>query len=278
MSRFRASSSASPAVAIALAAIAFGAAGGTQVGRAAPTEAIVILAAGLLLAAAIPSFDLKRPLYGGTAIALLTALAILTGLSMNWSVAPDLSIQELGRTFTYLAVFTVAVVAARRVPRGGSALLNGILMATAAVCLWALATRVWPASLGGDVLGARLGEPFDYWNALGGMAALAVPARPVGRRPPRRAALGRCAGLPRPDGAAADDHADPVARRPGRRHRGRRDLAGGRAAAPAHRTRPGGGRRRRGSGDRLGALAGGLHRRAAAAVGARGRRRAPSAC
>ena len=44
-----------------------------------------------------------------------------------------------------------------------------------AVCLWALATRIWPASLGGDVLGARLGEPFDYWNALGGMAALAVP-------------------------------------------------------------------------------------------------------
>ncbi len=44
-----------------------------------------------------------------------------------------------------------------------------------AICLWALATRIWPASLGGDVLGARLGEPFDYWNALGGMAALAVP-------------------------------------------------------------------------------------------------------
>ena len=39
VSRFRASSAASPAVAIALAAVAFGAAGGTQVGRAAPTEA-----------------------------------------------------------------------------------------------------------------------------------------------------------------------------------------------------------------------------------------------
>ncbi len=176
MSRFRASSAASPAVAIALAAIAFGAAGGTQVGRAAPTEAIVVLVAGGLLALSIPWFDSRRPLYGGWAIALLTALTILTGLSMTWSVAPGLSLQELARTFTYLAVFVVAVVAARRLPAGARPLLTGILLATLAVCLWALATRIWPGSLGGDVLGARLGEPFDYWNALGGMAALAVPA------------------------------------------------------------------------------------------------------
>jgi len=176
-SRARALPAASPAlVAVALAAIAFGAAGGTQVGRAAPTEALVILAAGALLAAAIPSFDVSRPLYGGGAVAFLTLLAIITGLSMNWSVAPDLSLQELSRTFTYLAVFTVAVIAARRVPRGARPLLIGILLAALAVCLWAFATRIWPDSLGGEVLGPRLGAPFDYWNALGGMAALAVPA------------------------------------------------------------------------------------------------------
>ncbi|HYI37224.1 MAG TPA: tetratricopeptide repeat protein [Thermoleophilaceae bacterium] len=176
MSRFRAASAASPAlVAVALAAIAFGAGGGTQTGRAAPVEAIVILVAGGLLAAALPSFDTRRPLYGGAAIGLLTLLTVLTGLSMTWSVAPDLSLQELARTFTYLSVFVVAVLAARRLPARGGALLNGVLLAAVAVCLWALATRVWPGSLGGDVLGARLGEPFDYWNALGGMAALAVP-------------------------------------------------------------------------------------------------------
>ncbi len=175
MSRFWAPAAASPVVAIALGAIAFGAAGGTQIGRAAPTEAIVILAAGALLAAAIPAFDLKRPVHGGATLGLLALLTVLTGLSMAWSVAPDLSLQELGRTFTYLAVFAVALVAARRIPGGARPLLTGILLATVAVCLWALATRIWPASLGGDVLGARLGEPFDYWNALGGMAALAVP-------------------------------------------------------------------------------------------------------
>ena len=176
-SRARALSAASPAlVAVALAAIAFGAAGGAQVGRAAPTEALTILAAGVLLAVAIPSFDLARRLYGGTAVALLTLLAIVTGLSLSWSVAPDLSLQELSRTFTYLAVFVVAVVAARQVPGGARPLLVGVLLAAVAVCLWAFATRIWPASLGGEVLGPRLGAPFDYWNALGGMAALAVPA------------------------------------------------------------------------------------------------------
>lgn len=176
-SRARARSAASPAVvAIALAAIAFGAAGGTQVGRAAPTEAIAILFAGGLLAAAIPSFDASRRLYGGGAIALLTLLTIVTALSMSWSVAPDLSLQELGRTFTYLAVFVVAVVAARRLPGGARPLLIGVLLTALAVCLWAFATRIWPASIGGEVLGPRLGAPFDYWNALGGMGALAVPA------------------------------------------------------------------------------------------------------
>ena len=40
---------------------------------------------------------------------------------MAWSVAPDLSLQELGRTFTYLAVFAVAVVAARRAARRAAA-------------------------------------------------------------------------------------------------------------------------------------------------------------
>ncbi len=175
-SRARVLSAASPAVvAVALAAIAFGAAGGTQVGRAAPTEALAILVAGGLLAAAIPTFDISRRLYGGTAVAVFTLLAIVTGLSMSWSVAPDLSLQELSRTFTYLAVFVVAVMAARRVPGGARPLLIGVLLAALAVCLWALATRIWPGSLGGEVLGPRLGAPFDYWNALGGMAALAVP-------------------------------------------------------------------------------------------------------
>lgn len=175
MSRFRRASAASGAVAVALAAIAFGAAGGNQTGRVAPVEIAVIVGAGVLLALALLAYDERRPLYGGLALVLLAALTILTGLSMSWSITPGLSLQELGRTFTYLAIFAVALVGARQLPREARPLLSGILIAALAVCAWALATRVWPASLGGDVLGARLGEPFGYWNALGGMAALSVP-------------------------------------------------------------------------------------------------------
>ncbi|MGI8749891.1 MAG: O-antigen ligase family protein [Thermoleophilaceae bacterium] len=176
MSRFRPASAASAVVAVALAAIAFGAGGGNQTGRVAPVEVAVIFIAGLLLALAVPAYDSRRPLFGGLAVALLALLTILTGLSMSWSVAPDLTLQDLGRTLTYLAVFALAAVGARLRPSGAQALLPGILVAAVAVCAWALATRIWPGSLATEVGGARLGEPFGYWNALGGMAALAVPA------------------------------------------------------------------------------------------------------
>ena len=175
MSRFQPASAASAVVAVALAAIAFGAGGGTQTGRVAPVEVAVIVVAGLVLALAVAVYDGKRPLYGGVALVLLALLTILTGLSMSWSVTPGLTLQELARTFTYIAVFTVALVGARQFPAEARRVLSGVVIAAVAVCAWALATRIWPASLGADVLGARLGEPFDYWNALGGMAALAVP-------------------------------------------------------------------------------------------------------
>ena len=192
---------------------------------------------------------------------------------MAWSVAPDLSLQELGRTFTYLAVFAVAVVAARRhVPGGARPLLIGVLLAAVAVCLWALATRIWPASLGGDVLGARLGEPFDYWNALGGMAALAVPGdavagAPAATRPGVAAALAYPAlgmllltiMLTQSRGALAAAVLAALIW-----------LAVG-AAAPAHRAGAGRGRGRRGPGDRVGPVPGRVHRGAPAAGGARGR-------
>ena len=52
----------------------------------------------------------------------------------------------------------------------------GLLIATVAVAVWALLTRVFPGDLGSHVLGARLSEPFGYWNALGCMAAIGMPA------------------------------------------------------------------------------------------------------
>jgi hypothetical protein len=175
VSRFRAASAASAAVAIAVTAVAFGAGGGTQVGRTAPVEVITIALAGILLAAALVAHDFKRPLHGGFALGLLGAYAVVVGLSLSWSVTPDLTAQALSLSLAYLAVFAVALIAPRYLPGGAATVASGLLAASTAVCAWALATRIWPGSLASEVIGARLGAPFDYWNALGSMAALSVP-------------------------------------------------------------------------------------------------------
>ena len=49
-----------------------------------------------------------------------------------------------------------------------------MLAATAAV-LYALAARIWPASIGENEISNRIGQPFQYWNAVGSTAALAIP-------------------------------------------------------------------------------------------------------
>jgi hypothetical protein len=40
---------------------------------------------------------------------------------------------------------------------------------------YALASRVWPGALAENEVSNRLGQPFDYWNAVGCVAAMAVP-------------------------------------------------------------------------------------------------------
>ena len=166
---------ASLAVATALAAVAFVAGGGTQLGRLASVEIALIAGAGVTLA-----LMLLRPgtgrVYGVGPLSLLALFTALTAASLGWSIAPDATLEETARMLAYLAVFAVAIAAANRAPHAAPVVLGGVLLAAVAVCGWALATRVFPGSLAEFVIGSRLGEPFDYWNALGAMAAMAVPA------------------------------------------------------------------------------------------------------
>lgn len=174
MSRSR-SFAASAALGAALGAIAFGAGGGTDVGRSVAFELVTLAAAGAILA----MHAVRRPAqpsYGAPAVAAFAALTAVTALSLAWSIAPDETLREVGRSFTYLAVFTAAVAAARLWPGASPAVAGGVLVAGTAVAAWALVTRVFPGELAENVLGSRLGEPFGYWNALGGMVALTVPA------------------------------------------------------------------------------------------------------
>ena len=145
-------------------------------------EVAVLLGAGLVLALL---FLTPRPWTGrGTGtLLLLGAFAVLTALSASWSIAPADTVQEASRTLAYLAVFGLAVAAGQLRPRASGVVAGAVLIASTVVCGWALLSRVFPEQFAKDVLGARLGEPFDYWNALGAMAALAVtPALWLGSR------------------------------------------------------------------------------------------------
>ena len=80
-----------------------------------------------------------------------------------------------GRMFCYLVLFCAAVAAGESL-RGRRRLLLAILVGATVPGAFALASRIWPGALAENEVSNRLGQPFDYWNAVGGVAAMAVPA------------------------------------------------------------------------------------------------------
>jgi O-Antigen ligase len=158
----------------ALAGVAFGAAGGTELSRTTVVEILMVLLSGVVVAAAVV-WGRSGPLYGATALLLFALLAAVTAVSVTWAVVPELVYVEAGRTLAYLGVFAAGVAAARLAPRGTQVAIKAILLAAIAAVCYALAARVWPASLGEHEISNRIGQPFEYWNAVGTTAALAVP-------------------------------------------------------------------------------------------------------
>ncbi len=158
----------------ALAGIAFGAAGGTELGRTTIVEVLAVLASGALVAVVLYRGGYGGP--GSVPLAAFAALAGLTTLSVTWSIVPETSYVEAGRTMAYLFVFAAGVALARLAPRRPEIALGGVLLAAGLASAYALASRVWPATLAANELSNRIGAPFQYWNAVGTTAALAVPA------------------------------------------------------------------------------------------------------
>jgi O-antigen ligase/polysaccharide polymerase Wzy-like membrane protein len=158
----------------ALAGVAFGAAGGSELSRTTIVEVLAVLLCGTIVAIAVVW---SRPgrIHGATSVALFGALAFLTALSITWAIVPSLAYVEAGRTFAYLAIFAAAVAAARLAPRATATVITGIVLAATAAVVYSLAARVWPASIGETEISNRIGQPFQYWNAVGSTAALAVP-------------------------------------------------------------------------------------------------------
>lgn len=189
------SATASAVLAAALVGVALGARGGTALERTTVVELLLIAAGTASICAAI-AFGRGGRFNGGAAVAAFAALAAITALSVSWSIAPDLSYVEAGRTLAYFAVFTGAVALARLAPSGAAAVTRGVVLATVAICAYGLATRVWPASFEELAFSGRIGQPFDYWNALAGTAAVGiVPALWLGARH-GGSALGRALAFP----------------------------------------------------------------------------------
>ena len=163
------------AVALSLTAISVGAAGGLDLERTTWTE-IAMLVAGAGIAAWALLTRPAGPWRGGLALLGLAALAVYTALSITWSLSPTDSWLEADRTFAYVAVFAAALALVHLVPGRWPAVLGGIALGSVLVCGLGVLTKVLPELLAPDETYARLRAPFAYWNAVGLMAALGVPA------------------------------------------------------------------------------------------------------
>jgi len=139
-------------VAIAIAAASFAAAGGLRLERTTYVLIAMMLAGAALVAAAL----LRRPrsadfpLRGGGPLLAFGVLAALTALSVLWSLAPADSWVEANRTFAYLSVFAGGIALARLMPGRWAGLVMGVGAGCMLVTVWALLTKVFPASLAPD--------------------------------------------------------------------------------------------------------------------------------
>jgi len=127
-----------------------------------------------LVAAALALLVQPRPNLGLRSLAipaLLGLLVLWTLASSAWG-SPSEAVPEAERTLVY---FSAALALALVLRRGATTgLLIGLWAGSTAVCLYALATRLFPEQLAvfDPIAGYRLSEPVGYWNALGLLAAL----------------------------------------------------------------------------------------------------------
>jgi hypothetical protein len=153
--------------------VAFLAGGGLNLADMTTVEIVLSLGSGLIVAAAaLLGAAARGRAYGGWTVALLLAFAALTALSVVWSVQPDDSFKDAGRMLAYCGVFGAAIALARAVPARWPALLGGVVLAAVVVCVYALLTKVFPASFDASDVYARLRAPYSYWNAIGLTAAM----------------------------------------------------------------------------------------------------------
>jgi hypothetical protein len=161
-------------IAAILCAVCFDAGGGLQLGSQTTVEIGLTLGGASLVVGAL-AVETRAPVYGAGAVAMFFGLAVFTATSVIWSVAPDASFIEAGRTLAYAFTFLAGVALVRLAPQRWTSLIVGVVLATVVVSAYALATKIFPNRLNPGEIYARLRDPFGYWNAVGLTAALGVP-------------------------------------------------------------------------------------------------------
>ncbi|MGN6189386.1 MAG: O-antigen ligase family protein, partial [Conexibacter sp.] len=164
-----------------LLAIAFLARSGSVLSRSTAVEiALTLLGAGAVAVAILARQPRPRGVpharaWGGVTLLLFGALAAWTALSIAWSVQPSDSWQAANLTLSYLALFAGTIALVHVAPARWSGVLGGVVLAAVVLCGWSLLVKAFPSISSLDLY-ARLRAPFDYWNAVGLMAALGIPS------------------------------------------------------------------------------------------------------
>jgi len=111
---------------------------------------------------------------GLATLVLLAALAAWVGVTLWWSIAPDLSWAAFDRVLVY-AAFAVLGLLATRVPQPARTAAAGLAILLGLVLAWALLGKVIPSLFPDGARVARLRNPVGYWNSLALVAGTAVP-------------------------------------------------------------------------------------------------------
>jgi tetratricopeptide (TPR) repeat protein len=112
---------------------------------------------------------------GLTALGLLTAFVLWTGLTTAWSITPDRSWAYLNRGLVYIAFVLIGLFTAAAVRKPARLVASGLALLLGAVIIWALAGKAIPALFPDGARIARLRNPVGYWNALALVCAIALP-------------------------------------------------------------------------------------------------------
>ena len=150
--------------------------------------AALVTLAGLLFS---PRVRLRAPAKALVGLGLLVLFAAWSGLSIDWSIAPDLSWVQLNRWAAYALVVALALVLGSSLRRAPQRTAIAFLVVAAAVAAYALGGKVAPwlsipglIDLDQTADFSRLRAPLGYWNALGLVCVLAGADRgPHGGRP-----------------------------------------------------------------------------------------------